>query len=402
MRLGLVTPVILSLFGALACGGKQEQSQVDGSGTAATGNNGLGGGFSIGNGSGAANGNSTGGGGDAFDPTSACANSAADGQLTPVDLFFMVDITGSMDCVVPDAGACDTDPGPPVTGDSRWTLLSAALKTFVADPKNQGLGVGIRFFPVQQGGGGGGRNNAVCTAASYLTPAVEIGQLPGNAALLTAAIDAQKPGGTTPTVPSLDAAIQHASAWAKANPTHRVAVVYATDGYPKGCTGNTIMAAAQLATAGFAATPSIPTYVLGVGPNLADLDQIALAGSNMQTKSFLVDTTQNAATQFTAALASIRSSTALDCTYTIPKPPAGQTLEPGKVNVNYTDSKGVVTKVKQDPAGVACAAGSGWQYSADGTQIDLCGSTCNAVKADKGGKLQVLFGCTTEVGIPPR
>jgi hypothetical protein len=401
MRLGLVGPVVLSLFAAFACGGKQEQSQVEGSGTAATGNSGAGAGFSIGNGSGAANGNSSGGGGDAFDPSAACANSAADGELTPVDLFFMVDITGSMNCAVPDNGPCDADPGPPVSGDSRWTLLSAALKAFVTDPKNQGLGVGIRFFPTQ-GQQGGRNNNAICMTNSYLTPTVEIGQLPATAAMLTAAIDAQKPGGTTPTVPSLDAAIQHATTWAKANPTHRVAVVYATDGYPKGCTGNTIMAAAQLAQAGFAATPSIPTYVLGVGPNLANLDQIALAGSNMQTKSFQVDTSQNATAQLTAALASIRTSTALDCTYTIPKPPAGQTLEPGKVNVNYTDAQGVVSKVKQDPAGVACSAGSGWQYSADGTEIDLCGAACDTVKANKGGKLKVRGGGTTEIGAPPR
>ncbi|MES1174781.1 MAG: hypothetical protein ABUL62_10690 [Myxococcales bacterium] len=41
------------------------------------------------------------------------------------------------------------------------------------------------------------------------------------------------------------------------------------------------------------------------------------------------------------------------------------------------------------------------QYSTDGKQIDLCGAACNAVKADPGGMIQVLFGCTTEVGNPP-
>jgi len=399
MRLRLVAPVVSSIFIALACGGKDDQSQVQG-GTAATGNNSsMGGGLVVGSGGGSASGNSTGGTGDSFDPNMACVTSAADGEPVPVDLYFMVDTTGSMNCVVPDSGPCDVDPGPPPMGtDSRWTLVSAALKSFMGDAKNQGLGVGLRFFPAA----GGRRGMDTCATATYLNPLVEIAQLPGAAMQLTGAISMQAPGGTTPTVPSLTAAIQHASAWAKAHPSHRVAVVYATDGYPKGCTNNTIDVAAMVAQAGFAAQPSIPTYVLGVGPNLADLEKIAAAGSGSKTKAFLVDTSQNAATQLTAALSGIRMNTAVDCTYTIPPPPAGQTLETGKVNVNYTDSKGAVTKVTQDPPGTACAAGAGWQYSADGTQINLCGSACNTIKADPGGKIQVLFGCATEVGNPPK
>ena len=118
--------------------------------------------------------------------------------------------------------------------------------------------------------------------------------------------------------------------------------------------------------------------------------------------AFLVDTTQNAAAQLSAALGSIRTTTALDCTYTIPPPPAGEALQPGMVNVNYTNSAGTVTTVLQDPDGTPCSAGSGWQYSADGNQINLCGKACNDVKADKGGKIQVLFGCATKIGEPPR
>ena len=390
MRLSYVAPVFFGLFTVIACGGSGDQSQVEG--TAATGNNintGTSGGLNLGNGgSGTGAGTGSGGAGDVFDPNSACATSAADGEPIPVDLYFMVDITGSMNCPVPDKGPCDTDPGPPRNGESRWTVVSAALKSFVADPKNAGLGVGMRFFP--------NRRN-ICDVASYATPTVEIGPLATTGARLSASIDLQTPGGQTPTVPSLTAAIAHAAEWAKAHPTHRVAVVYATDGYPKGCDGNnTIEGAAMVAKAGFAAKQSIPTYVLGVGPNLADLNTIAVSGGT--TKAFLVDTSQNAAAQLTAALASIRTSSVLDCTYTIPAPPAGESLEPGKVNITYTDGKGAVTKVAQDPAGTACSKGSGWQYSADGTQIDLCGALCDKVKADQGGKLSVLFGCATEVG----
>ncbi|MET0793063.1 MAG: vWA domain-containing protein [Polyangiaceae bacterium] len=404
MRLGFVAPAVLSLFVAVACAGKDDASQVQGGGTAANGNdgsaangnNGIGGGGLVIGGGTAASGNSTstaGNGSDPVGPGSECATSAADGEPVPVDLYFMVDTTGSMNCPVPQQGECNGDPGPPKTGDSRWTVVSAALKTFVADPANQDLGVGINFFPSKD-------DKKICQANAYATPLVEIGPLSTTGPALTTNINMQSPGGQTPTVPSLQAAIQHATAWAKANPTHRVAVVYATDGYPKGCTGNTIPAAAALAKAGFAANPSIPVYVLGVGPNLSDLNTIADSGGT--TKAFLVDTTQDAAAQLSAALAAIRGNAALDCTYTIPAPPSGQSLETGKVNVTYTNSAGVVTKVYQDAMGVSCDKGIGWQYSADGKQINLCGSACSAVKADPGGKIQVLFGCMTEVGNPPK
>jgi hypothetical protein len=89
--------------------------------------------------------------------------------------------------------------------------------------------------------------------------------------MLTAAVDAQKPVGSTPTVPSLQGALEHATTWATAHPTHRVAVVYATDGEPEGCDSmNTVANAATIAGAAFAATPIIPTYVLGVGPPMTD------------------------------------------------------------------------------------------------------------------------------------
>ena len=108
----------------------------------------------------------------------------------------------------------------------------------------------------------------------------------------------------------------------------------------------------------------------------------------------------DAATQLTTALASIRTTAVVGCTYTIPAPPAGMALQPGKVNVQYTDPKGAVTLFKQDAAMTACAQGTGWEYSADMTQINLCGTACTTVKATMGGSLQVRFGCATQVGEP--
>jgi len=407
MQVRSVAPVFLGVSIAFACSAVSGGSSQLDRGSAGAGN-GISSGGSAGSGpgngsagtetvlmlgsagSGAA---SASGGAGSLDSDAACATTSADGQPVPVDLFFMVDITGSMNCKVPlDDTPCIDDPGFNHYPSNRWSAVSTALKAFIADPSNSGLGVGIQFFPSRQ---------QSCAAATYTTPAVEIGTLPATSMMLTDAIDAQRPSGSTPTVPSLDGALQHANAWATAHPTHRVAVVYATDGDPKECgANNTIANAAILAGAALAATPSIPTYVLGVGPSLTNLNQIATAGSKQMTPAFLVDATANAAADLAKALAAIRTSAALGCTYSVPPAPAGETFQPGLVRVEYTDSKGNVKTVLQDPPQTDCAQGQGWQYSADKTQINLCGPQCEAVKADPGGKLQVLFGCATLVAEP--
>ena len=50
-----------------------------------------------------------------------------------LDLLFLVDISGSME---ESAGA-----------QSKWVALRGALETFFGDPKSEGLGVGLTFFP---------------------------------------------------------------------------------------------------------------------------------------------------------------------------------------------------------------------------------------------------------------
>jgi hypothetical protein len=69
----------------------------------------------------------------AVPPGPSCAEEAHDGKLVPLDLLFLVDISGSME---ESAGA-----------QSKWTALREALQTFVQDPKSAGLGAGLLFFP---------------------------------------------------------------------------------------------------------------------------------------------------------------------------------------------------------------------------------------------------------------
>jgi hypothetical protein len=334
------------------------------------------------------------GGSGGLDPNAVCASQSRQGEKPVVGLYFMVDISGSMKCPVPELDPpCERDPGEPYSSTTRWTHESNALRSFFASSTTHGMYTGIGFFPRTRDG------RLLCDADDYATPATELAALPTSSGAITAAIDAQRPGGYTPTVPSLQGALDHLEEWSEEHPEQSVAVVYATDGYPMGCgRNNNVEEAARIAGDAFEGSLGIRTYVLALGPNLDDLDHIAEAGGT--EAAFRVDTTQDVTSQLTEALASIRSDVTVECTYTIPDPPAGEELDYGRVNVRYTNSSGTPTDIARDPSTTACT--QGWQYSPDGTQILLCGSTCAMVQADPAARVDVLFGCATNIGEPPR
>ena len=92
--------IILAGVSAGACG--SGGSSGDGTG--------LGGGISLGSGGGigvsmGGSGSTAGNGSGAsagLDSSNACTSTSVEGERVPVDLYFMVDTTGSMNCPVPD------------------------------------------------------------------------------------------------------------------------------------------------------------------------------------------------------------------------------------------------------------------------------------------------------------
>jgi hypothetical protein len=77
----------------------------------------------------------TGGSGD----ITACAGHVSKGELVPVDMFVMLDISGSMLEMTE-------------TGSDKWTAVKNALHAFLADAGSAGLGVGIQYFPLEKAG----------------------------------------------------------------------------------------------------------------------------------------------------------------------------------------------------------------------------------------------------------
>jgi hypothetical protein len=247
-----------------------------------------------------------------------------------------------------------------------------------------------------------------CAAADYATPAVEIAPLGGAAPALVNSIGAITPSGATPTAPALEGAIDHARAYALANPTHTVVALLATDGLPTECAPTGIGDIAQIATAGAAGSPSIRTFVIGVfsGNDLnaqSNLNQIAAAGGTQQ--AFFVDSNQNVAQAFLDALNQIRG-TKLACEYQVPAPPPGESLDYGQVNVEHTPPGQTqrATVLYVGNAFDCDPATGGWYYDADPvnggspTKIIMCPATCTAFTV--GGQVDIRVGCKTEIALP--
>ena len=250
-------------------------------------------------------------------------------------------------------------------------------------------------------------NTESCDISLYEAPSSPIAVLPGATAGLVASIDKQTPSGATPTAPALSGAIQQASAWAKAHPDHRVVTVLATDGLPTQCAPTAIDLVANIAKIGVTSAPSISTFVIGVfGPADAavnapnNLNQIAKAGGSKQ--AFIVDTTQDVTKQFRSALDTIRGGR-LACQFQIPQPSSNETLDYGRVNVQFTSStqRSVVYFVKS--AADCDPSTGGWFYDVDPevgspTQIVACPTSCTQLQAaTRGASVGIALGCTTIV-----
>jgi hypothetical protein len=341
-------------------------------------------------------------------PDSGCAATQSKAEQVPLDMYIMLDKSGSM-----DEAAGNT---------TKWKATKAALKAFVEQPSAAGIGVGIQYFGLPPGGGacgtfcatdadcGGcgpcmpffpsgicaGAGGDSCNAADYAKPEVEIAPLPGIAPSIIASMNSHSPTTGTPTSAALQGAVDHAKDWATQHVDHVVVAVLATDGNPSGCDEN-LNNINAIAAAGANGVPKILTFVIGVGNSSAALNGIAQAGGTNQ--AFFVDANQNATDEFLKAMNEIRGA-ALACSYLIPEPEMGD-LDFGNVNVQYQPSGGgepvIIPKVGSK---AECpASGFAWFYdnNAEPKQIVMCDATCETIKMDTDGEVSILIGCATVV-----
>jgi hypothetical protein len=303
---------------------------------------------------------------------------------------------------------------------SKWQAVTIALQAYINAPTSAGVEVGIAYFGVPMGGGmtcpsacgpacdacggtcvpffnicGANSSGNSCNLADYSTPAVPIAALPGNANALIQSINATVPGGGTPTSIFFEGGIAAARNYAVAHPDRKVIHTYVTDGDPTECNTD-FNAIYGIAAAGVSGTPSIQTYVIGVGPSLTALQGIAMAGGSGMP--FLVDSSPQATQQFIDAMNTIQGN-ALTCSYTIPLPTGGQMFDPKLVNVEYTPTGSMTPVTIGHVDGVAAcpAGGMAWYYdnNANPTLIHLCPDTCSKITMDVTGKIKIVLGCAT-------
>jgi hypothetical protein len=316
-------------------------------------------------------------------------------------MYFLVDSSGSMN--------------EPVSGGSKWEVVSSSLVGFLSDPRNAGTGVGIGYFPDSPTACTQGQSGCLCiplinicfsiaggscTVGDYATPAVPLA-LPPALAQVVSDIGSHGIGGGTPTRPALEGALQYLGQWATDHPERKPLLVLATDGEPSECELNTPQDVADVAARALAGPQAIRTFVIGVGRSLVSLNLVAQAGGT--DHAFLVDTGGDVTKEFADALDQIRGA-ATSCEFSIPKAGAGdQPVDPSKVNVSYVASgSNTPMRVPQtfmgDPNN--CDATGGWYYdnATSPTAIQLCDATCRSLS---GSTIQVEFGCDTVVR-PPR
>lgn len=197
---------------------------------------------------------------------------------------------------------------------------------------------------------------------------------------------------------ALGGAEQWATGYAAAHPGEKVVVVLVTDGLPNGCDEN-IDNIAALATAARTSN-GVLTYAVGLeGSAEAQMDAIATAGGTQ--KGIFIGSSANAQAELLAALKAIQGSQ-VSCEFQMPQAKPGSTIDPKKINVNYTPGGGSLQTLGQVATAADCANG-GWYYDnpAAPTKITLCPTTCSAVQADKGAKMEILIGCATQIQPPP-
>lgn len=331
------------------------------------------------------------GGGFSTDPVgtnAACVTDMKNATLPAVNLVIMYDKSGSMG-----------DPAEGGDPNVKWIPVNAGMKAFFSDPKSSGYSASLQFFPAPG-------NVAATCGADYQDPLVPLTPLAKSAAL-AGALDAASPQGGTPTLPALEGAIAYAKATIAARPDEKTVVVLVTDGEPgmvvngqvaPGCANNDVAHVSAAANAAFAATPSIPTYVIGVGPDLQALDGIAAQGGTGKAFMISVSDPTQTRTQLQSAFDAIRSKEKVSCDFAIPAPPPGEQLDPDRVNVAFTNAAGAETPLVYSKD---CSAPNGWHYDDRNapTRIELCTSTCASAQSDPDSKLTIAFGCKTNVAI---
>jgi hypothetical protein len=268
-------------------------------------------------------------------------------------------------------------------------------------------------FPCSPGRGpcvplGSCENRDTCEPEAYTASLTDTSILPDAAGALLSAYDAEElprdEAGGTPTLPAVSGTVTGAIDFSRANPSHKVVIVLATDGFPTTCdpdlnigldegVGN-VAAAAALGHA----EADIELFVIGVFGSeealfaQAALDRIAVGGGT--DTAFVVNTAGGVTDEFLEALNQVRlDATACDFALSEPVPITG---DPVWARITREDGEVWIPEVSGPEE-----CGEGGFYFPDTTggeasRIALCPESCALLGASPDRELEIFTVCTDD------
>lgn len=327
--------------------------------------------------------------GPGVEPDAACATTSMESKALPPAVLFQLDLSGSMQCRPTEPGSCETSAG----NESRWHILREALKEAL-DSIPAGTLVGVMHYPTPA------LNPFGCQTASVVDAQVKLLD-DAHKAMIRTQLDGLVPSGGTPTHQAMVDAYVELQKY-QANKF----IVLATDGEANYCVGcnpfcldpNADNQQMIQSVGEVFQKENVRTFVIGVpgsGNFRSVLSAMAKAGGTGKPGCGATDchfdmttTPENFGEAIAQVLGEI-SQQLLGCIYSIPEQDGS--FDPGQVNVRFTEG-GVESDIPRDPS-----RQDGWDYTADGKQIELFGPTCDKVKASQQGRIDILFGCPTVV-----
>jgi hypothetical protein len=308
-----------------------------------------------------------------------------------------------------------------------WLPAKEALKAFVNDPASGGVDVALELFPDDQFAFdptgalellGLPPLVPICDGSQNDVPMVPMGRLPMHAAALTQGLDSRPDsiGVGTPIEAALRGAGTFCSRFKQTSMGEDCVAVLVTDGAPSGCAWEqpTLVQLAQTIYAG-----GMGTRLFTVGLGQADfglLDALAQAGGAVDCDAngprFACDVS-GGPNQLRDALQKIRSvvtkvttrveqvsrtvDVPVECEWTIPPPPPGESLDPERVNVRATAPSLTTPLDFGQVANAGACVEKGWHYDdpAAPKRLIACPQTCSLLKATPLAKISVLLGCRT-------
>lgn len=342
----------------------------------------------------------------------ACAGWTSEPELLPTVLQLVVDTSLSMD-----------QRTNATNGRTKWEITEEALRIAV-DSLPATTALGVLYYPnMATQRSDTPRDVSACVNVDAMIPVDLLGDA-GSAhrERIEESIDRAGPNGSTPTHDAYHYALENGLKQAEQEGNKFMLLI--TDGAPTlelGCMGDGVPRSPSptepIVDEVFASrTDAIRTFIIG-SPGTEDngdgddsrpwmsraaaLGGTARSGCSLNGPNYChIDLSQESdfAGALNAALARILGQI-VSCSFELPAPPPGETLNLSEINVIYSPGSGGEDVLIGRDDTDACQ--DGWQLDSN-DRVVLCPTLCERVQRDPQGTVELLFGCATKVDEPVR